>query len=162
MDIKLAQIIFQIINFGVVAVGLTYLLYKPVSKILDERAKKAEEAERAYAEAAKKQAELDELKANAKKDAEKESFKIVAEAKKDADAVKKQLLEDAKKEALSEKEKQMKAFKDEQNSMLTQMQKEFGQSVFAVAENVVGKLDKKQHEALIDQAIKDLKVAVSK
>jgi len=37
MDIQLPQIIFQIVNFGVVVGALTYLLYKPVKKMLDER-----------------------------------------------------------------------------------------------------------------------------
>ena len=40
MDIQLPQIIYQLVNFGVVFGAVTYLLYKPVQKILDERSKR--------------------------------------------------------------------------------------------------------------------------
>ena len=40
MDIQLPQIIFQLVNFGVVFGAIVYLLYKPTQKILDERAKR--------------------------------------------------------------------------------------------------------------------------
>ena len=43
MEINLYQVLFQIFNFGVVMYLLNKVLYKPVLKMLDERAKKINE-----------------------------------------------------------------------------------------------------------------------
>jgi F0F1-type ATP synthase membrane subunit b/b' len=47
MEINFLQILFQAINFGVVFGAITFLLYKPVMKMLDERAKKIAEGQSA-------------------------------------------------------------------------------------------------------------------
>lgn len=95
-------IIIQIINFTVLATALTYLLYKPVLKMLRDREamiKKsiadAEEAAQARADAeaekrdilGKASAEAETVAANAKQYAETKADEIVSEARKKADEV---------------------------------------------------------------------------
>lgn len=62
-------LIAQMVNFGIVLVGLTFLLYKPVMKSLDERAKKiaqgVEDAERASEKLAGADAEVAKVVAQA-------------------------------------------------------------------------------------------------
>lgn len=83
IDIKL--IIVQVINFVVLAAALTYLLYKPVLKILSEREEKIKQGV-ADAEAA----------GQAKENAEAERKEIVGAAHQEAEAVGKRAGEHAK------------------------------------------------------------------
>jgi F-type H+-transporting ATPase subunit b len=146
MDIQLSQVLFQMINFGVVFAALTYFLYKPVTKMLDERATRAAEAEKIAANAAKEREEIEELKTKVKSQADKEAVKTLDKVKEQAASLKKELTSQARDEAKAEKQ-----------SALHSMEKEFSQAVFAVAEKVVGKsLDKKAHADLIDKSLKEI------
>ena len=83
IDLKL--IIIQVINFVVLAAALSYLLYKPVLKLLNEREEKIKQG-MADAEAAGK----------AKENAEAERKEIVGAAHQEAEAVGKRASEHAK------------------------------------------------------------------
>lgn len=157
MEIQLPQIIFQIINFGVVAGALTYFLFKPVRKVLEERAKRVEEgqiaAEKAIAEAQK----LEELKKSAKQKAEREASKLLEEATQTAKAQKSRLVAEARTEALAEVEKLRLAWEEEKQADIKNMKKEFADAVIAAAEKVVGgSLDAKSQAKLIDQELSNL------
>ena len=73
MEIKLAQVIFQAINFLVVLSGLTFLLYKPVLKILEQRANKIKEAQQAAEATLKEKEGLEEYKKKVKKETDKKA-----------------------------------------------------------------------------------------
>ena len=62
MDIQLPQILFQAINFSVVMGALTFLLYKPVLKMFDERSQKISEGLKAAEAALKEKEELDQTR----------------------------------------------------------------------------------------------------
>lgn len=83
IDIKL--IVIQMVNFVVLAGALTYLLYKPVLKVLSEREEKIKQGLE-DAEAARK----------ARENAEEERKEIVAAAHKEAEAVAKRASDHAK------------------------------------------------------------------
>ena len=100
--IDLQLIILQILNFGLLAAGLTYLLYKPVLRLLKERQqrieqgiKDAEKAEkmRANAETEKQEIlvaahnEAKEVAARAKVHAEEKGKEIVKQAEQKAGLV---------------------------------------------------------------------------
>jgi len=80
-------LIAQGVNFTILLVGLSYLLYKPVLKILNEREKKIADGVKA-AEVAEKAA----------KDNQAERDAIVTSAHKDADTIVARATEEAKKE----------------------------------------------------------------
>ncbi|MBI5151868.1 MAG: ATP synthase F0 subunit B [Candidatus Pacebacteria bacterium] len=161
MDIKLDQILFQIVNFGVVFGALTYFLYKPVVKMLDERAKKVVDAEKASNEALREREEAETLKSKTKSQAEKEAGKYLEKAKEQAATYKKELMQEAKDEVKAERDKAMKAWETEKASMAREMQKEFTLGVYTVAEKLLGKaVDKKAHADLIDKSLKELAKAL--
>ncbi|HEY0948076.1 MAG TPA: F0F1 ATP synthase subunit B [Candidatus Paceibacterota bacterium] len=85
----------QLVNFGVLFVALTWLLYKPVMKTLDERAAKirqgVEDAERA-AEAA---ANADQEAQKVVQGASDEADSIVGNAREHANAEKARIVKDA-------------------------------------------------------------------
>ena len=85
----------QLVNFGVLFVALTWLLYKPVMKTLDERAAKirqgVEDAERAAEAAANADAEAQKVVQGASEEADT----IVGTAREHANAEKARIVKDA-------------------------------------------------------------------
>lgn len=157
MDIKLDQILFQMVNFGVVFGALVYFLYKPVTKLLDDRAKRTAEGEKAALEAMRERDEAEAVKAKTKTQADREAAKLLEKAKEQAAALKKELTQQAKEEVKAEKDKAIKALEEEKKQVVREMQKEFAQSVYVVAEKLLGKaVDKKTHADLIDKSLKEL------
>ena len=62
MDIQITQILFQAINFSVVLGALTFLLYKPVLKMFDERSQKIAEGQKAAEAAIQDKEKLEEAR----------------------------------------------------------------------------------------------------
>ena len=124
MEINIYQVLFQIFNFGVVMYLLNKVLYKPVLKMLDERAKKinegmaladknikaADESEKSKkAEIAKARKEASVILATAEKEAKAKADKIISEAKAKAKAEAAAMMDSAAKEIESNKAKADKA-----------------------------------------------------
>jgi F-type H+-transporting ATPase subunit b len=151
MDIQWTQILFQAINFSVVLGALTFLLYKPVLKMFDERSQKIAEGQKA-AEAAIK--EKDELEATRKKlegDLKKEKAKVLKAAQEEAKSKAADLIAAAKKEAKSEKSKLVTAWEKEKAALLKEAKQDMADAVVAVSAKVIGQsLDSKAQQKLID------------
>ncbi len=124
MEINIYQVLFQIFNFGVVMYLLNKVLYKPVLKMLDERAKKinegmaqadknikaADESEKSKkSEIAKARKEASVILSTAEKEAKAKADKIIAEAKAKAKAEAAAMMDSAAKEIESNKAKADKA-----------------------------------------------------
>ncbi len=154
MDIQLPQIIFQIINFSVVVGALTYFLYKPVLKILDERSSRIEKAQKEAEATLAEKAKIDELKQKTKKEAEKEAAQIMKQAQLSAQEQADAIIAKAKEKAAAQLANLKEDWESEKKQQQAQMKKEFNESVLMVTEKVLGKVfDKKTHEKLIDQEV---------
>lgn len=157
MNIEPSQIIFQIINFGVVLGALTYLLYKPVLKIFAERAKRIEEGQKAAQKAIEQQSKIEEIKQKTEADAKKKAAQVLKEATVEADAKKVEMLEAAQVAAAAEVEKMKKAWKSEKEQLVQNIRKEVVETVIAASEKVIGKsLDAKAHSKLIDEELQNV------
>lgn len=127
----------QLVNFGVLFVALTWLLYRPVMKTLDERRMKiaqgVEDAERA-AEAA---AEADEKASVVVKGAEQEADTIVSSARDHAGAEKARILKEAEVRAAAlEADADMRA-KETAAKALRDSEKEIARLAVLAAEKVL-------------------------
>ncbi len=118
-------LLIQAVNFGVLLVVLTYFLYKPILRIIDERREKvaegvrtAEAAAQRLADAEKESRELvgsasreaEHLVASARSRADEKSNEIVRAAEHRAQAVLKDAearADEAKRQALAESEKEI-------------------------------------------------------
>ena len=110
LQLDVWNVLFTIINLLILFVLMRIFLYKPVQKII---AKRQEEADRQFGEAAAKQSEAEELKTKYQavlSDAENEKKKVVSEARIVADAHKTaaQIKDDAEAEAVMQKEQILK------------------------------------------------------
>lgn len=116
LNIDWQQILLHLFNFAILCGGLYFLLYGPVKKFMDARTEayrkmdeeakqkieKAEAVEAEYQERlGKVDAEIDELRAKAAKDAELRAQASVEQARKDAEKV----IADAKNTAMQERKK---------------------------------------------------------
>jgi F-type H+-transporting ATPase subunit b len=156
MDIQLPQIVFQIINFGVVAGALTFLLYKPVKKMLQERSNRIEEAQKAAEQAIAQNKNIEEMKKKIQKQAEEKAAAQVEEAVKEAQARRKELIAQARKEAQTEAEKIVAAAQDERIAILNEAKSQFEGAVLAAVERIVGSFDKKAQSKIIDTELENL------
>jgi F-type H+-transporting ATPase subunit b len=153
MDIQLAQILFQIVNFSVVAGALVYLLYKPIQKILEERSARIEEGQKAAAEAIAERDQLTKAREAAEKDARKEAVAIIESAKKDADKLTQELTAKAQEHAKQQLLKVQSEWQDQKKELVKELKLQFAEGVFATAAKIGMSLDKKAHAALIDQEL---------
>ena len=154
MDIQLPQIIYQLVNFGVVFGAVTYLLYKPVQKILDDRAKKIanslEEVERIEIE----KNNIDSLKNKVKNDADKTATLILEEAQKVADTKKKELVSKTRESLQVEVKKAQDAWQEEKKQLISDSKKKMVNAVVEVSSLIIGKkLDAKEDEKFIAQKL---------
>lgn len=99
MEINIYQILFQIFNFGVVMYLLNKVLYKPVLKMLDERAKKINDGMTLAEKNIKAAQESEKFKKSEIAKARKEASLILAKAEKDGRVKADQIISEAKAKA---------------------------------------------------------------
>ncbi len=154
MDIQLAQIIFQIINFGVVLGALTYFIYKPVLKLLNDRRERVAAAAAAAGEVMQDKEDLERLREKTLLKASQKAKKMENDIRSEAQAQAKLMLEQSKKEIAAREAKfsaeLSKMKKEEMRSMEAVMKK----AALTMAEKVIGEsLDNKKHQKLLDEQI---------
>src|SRR3990167_11261655 len=99
MEIKWYQLLFQIINFGVLVWLLNRFLYRPIINIIEQRNKKIIDSIKAAEDTLKEKTKIEELKKLARAEAEKEAVKIVESAQKRAGEKAKEIVAEARLEA---------------------------------------------------------------
>ncbi|PWU22659.1 hypothetical protein C5B42_05465 [Candidatus Cerribacteria bacterium 'Amazon FNV 2010 28 9'] len=162
MEIHVSQIIFQMINFGVVFGAILFLLYKPIIKMLDDRRNKIEEGQKAAEASIREKEEIDALKKKAKTQAEKDASKLIEKTEDEAKELKTKLSKEARDEMKIWKEKEMKKWDDQMAAMKKEMEKNVADMAIAIAGKVIGAdVDKKTHVTLINSSIKELERSLS-
>jgi F-type H+-transporting ATPase subunit b len=160
MEIQVGAILLQMINFGVVVGAISFLLLKPVRRILNERSRKIQEGLEASEAAVKKQTELDSLGKGIELKAQEKAKAIIDEARKDAKVRAAEITAEAQekaKEIIAKGEKQAETAKA---TIMADLQDQFESAVVAVAAKVIGaELSTKQHTDLIKQSIKEIEAA---
>lgn len=161
MDINIAQVIFQIINFGVVFGALTYFLTNPILKFIDDRRKATEEAEKANQDAMTGREQIEAMKKKAKVQSDKEAEKVMEDAKAEAKELKAKLTKEVKEEISALRAKEMEKVESEKKGRLEEMEKQVSKLAVAVASKVIGaEVDEKKHKALISASLKDVAKAL--
>ena len=161
MEIQVAQILFQSINFFVVLGALTFLLVKPIVKILDQRAQRVVDAQKAAAETLLEKEQIEAYKAKVKKATDKKAAELIEEAKQRANDKEKELITGAKAKAKAEVEKIKADWQREAKKQEKEMKKDFEKAVMIAAEKVIGKsLDAKKHSEIIDGELEALLKAI--
>ncbi|MGD9129344.1 MAG: ATP synthase F0 subunit B [Candidatus Woesebacteria bacterium] len=157
MNIQLTQIIFQIINFSVIFAAISFLVYKPIQKILDERAKKIARGQEAADKAIEEKERLKKLEAELKKKAELKAEELLEKARKEAEQKKQQMLAAAKEETQLEIEKLRKSWLSEKQALLSQTRKEMFEAVLELSQKLLAKkITSKADEQMIEKELNGL------
>ena len=157
MDIQLAQIIFQAINFGLVLFVLTRFIYKPVLKLLEDRKKKVAEAAKSSNEILQEKDNLEKMKADILSKANQNAQKIENDTKNEAKKSAKILMEKSKEELSLKEAKFTEELAKLKKDKLKSMEKELKEAAVVIAEKVLQEsIDTKKHQKLIDQQIDEI------
>ncbi len=158
MSIQWYQLLFQIINFGILVFVLNRFLYRPIIKIISQRNKKIEDSIKAAEKTLKEKAKLEEIKKKAIEEAEKEAVKIIDAAKKDANKTGKQLIDQARQQAETEVDKKIATMTEKLASQEKAITSRITDLVVKTTSKVLkGSLTDKEQKLIIDQEIKKLK-----
>ena len=97
--IDLQLIVLQILNFGLLAAGLTYFLYKPVLRLLKERQQRIEQGIKDAEKAEKMRANAEDEKQEILAAAHNEAKEVAARAKVHAEEKGKEIVKQAEQKA---------------------------------------------------------------
>ena len=144
------------INFFLLLGLLTLVLYKPVTRMLDQRSAKIkeslEEAERIKQESVRaEEAVREQIEVG-----RREGQGIIAQAAQTGERVKEEARTEARKEAEVLIAKAQAEIAREREEGFNQLRQEFADLSIRAAEKVIGQaLDKKAHQQLIDQVLEE-------
>ncbi|OGV93494.1 ATP synthase F0 subunit B [Microgenomates group bacterium RIFCSPLOWO2_01_FULL_47_10] len=117
MEINLQQFLLQVVNFAVIFLVLAKFVYRPILKILDERANKINEGLIAAEKSLDSQIRIEETKKKELIKAQKEAALILEEATSKAETMAKDIVDQAKTEA-------QKAVQNEEKQLMNRLEKE--------------------------------------
>jgi F-type H+-transporting ATPase subunit b len=156
LGINLPLLVVFVANFIVLLVMLRLFLYKPVMKVLDERAKRAREAIE-LAEATKK--EYDQAKDEIQKQIEKgrhEAQAIIAQAMQVGERLKEESRQEATKQAQVIVDRTRSELEAERDKLVGDLRREFVDISIAAAEKVIKEtLDREKHRKLIEETLQE-------
>jgi F-type H+-transporting ATPase subunit b len=154
LGINLPLLVAFLINFAVLFILLKIFLYKPILKMLDERAKKTQESME-LAEATKK--EYEQAKAEVQRQIEKgrqEAQAIITQATQVGEKLKGESREEAAKQAQTIIDRTKAELATERDQLVGRLRKEFVDISIAAAEKVIKEtLDKEKHKKLIEETL---------
>ena len=154
IGINLPLLLAFVINFIILLVLLSVVLYKPVLKMLDERQAKIKEsmdqAEQIRQQVVKTE---DDIKAQLES-ARKEGQKIIVQAEQIGERLKNEAKEEARHEAESLISKAHIELQRQRDKDIEDLRKQFADIALLAAEKVINEtLDKEKHRKLIDEVL---------
>jgi len=156
LGINLPLLVAFIINFIVLFFLLRLFLFKPVLKMLDERAKKAKEGME-LAEATKK--EYEQAKVEVQKQIDRgrqEAQAIIAQTMQTGERLKEESRQEATKQAQLIVDRTRAELEVERDKIVENLRKEFVDISISAAEKVIKEtLDKEKHRKLIEETLKE-------
>ena len=147
LGVKLPLLITQVVNFAIMLIVLTKLLYQPILKKLEERRNKIESGLKMAEQMKVEEEKLAERKKELLKEAKEEERLLLQKAQKEAKQVKEGIVAQGKKEVEQMKEKMQK----EMDRQFEKAQKEITAQTVDIAAEMVKRLlpelltEKEQH-----------------
>jgi F-type H+-transporting ATPase subunit b len=156
LGINLPLLVVFIVNFIVLLVLLRLFLYKPVMKVLDERAQRTKDAME-LAEAIKK--EYEQAKGEVQKQIEKgrqEAQAIITQAMQVGERLKEESKQEAAKQAQVMIDRTRSELEAERDKIIGDLRREFVDISIAAAEKVIKEtLDREKHRKLIEETLQE-------
>lgn len=150
-------LIVQIVNFLILFFLLKWLLYKPVTNLLDERRKKIENSLE-LAEANQKKAEELEIKIKeVQEQSRKDAKEILDQAKRESEELKKQFKDQAQKESADLLKLAENRIAQQKEELKKELRADTARLVISATGKLLGKtLDEKDQKNLVEESIKEI------
>ena len=156
LGVNLPLLVVFVINFIILFVLLRLFLYKPVLKMLDERAKRTAESME-QAEATKK--EYEQARVEVQKQIEKgrqEGQAFIAQAMQVGERLKEESRQEATKQAQTIVDRTRSELEAERDKIVGDLRREFVDISISAAEKVIKEtLDKEKHRKLIEETLRE-------
>ena len=156
LGVNLPLLVVFIVNFIVLFVLLRLFLYKPVMKMLDERAKRTKDAME-LAEVTRK--EFEQAKVEVQKQIEKgrqEGQAIISQAMQVGERLKEESRQEAQKQAQVIVDRTRSELEAEREKIVGDLRREFVDIAISAAEKVIKEtLDKEKHRKLIEETLQE-------
>lgn len=130
-------LLIQAVNFGVLLLALTYFLYKPILRIIDERREKVAEGVRTAEAAQSRLAEAEQVSKNTIGAASREAEQLVAAARARADEKGSEMLRDAEEKAQSVIRDAEARAEEAKRLALQESEKEIARAAMLAAEKIL-------------------------
>jgi F-type H+-transporting ATPase subunit b len=154
LGISIPTLIAQIINFVFLLVILRLFAYKPIMKMLDERARKIKESMEEVQKVKEQAAQTEEEFKKKVEAANKEGQEVIARAMRTGEEARQRAQLEAKQEAQVLVEKARVEIQRERDETIGELRQEFADLTVVAAEKVIGKsLDKEAHRQIIDKVL---------
>ena len=154
LGISLSTLLAQIAAFVILLVILYFFAYKPVLKMLDERASKIKESIDEVQKVKDQASQTEEEFKKKMESASKEGQEVISKAMRTGEEARKRAQEEAKQEAQALVEKARVEIQRERSETIGELRQEFADLTIVAAEKVIGKsLDKETHRQIIDKVL---------
>ena len=156
LGLDLATFIGQLVSFLILLGLLIYVGYKPIRKMLDERANRIKESME-QAEATKQEYERAEVAVREQiSKARQEGQAVISQATQVGDRFKEEAKEEARKEAQAIVDRTRVELERERDKAIDDLRREFADTAILAAEKVINEtLDKEKHRKLIEEALEE-------
>ena len=154
LGINLPSLIAQLINFTLLFVVLSVLLYRPLLKVLDERKKRIEEGLEASDEAKRRLAETEQEVAKELDKARQEGQALITQAQQLSARMQEESREQARSEAEQLLERARSEIQLERDAAIGELRREFADLTVTAAGKVIKEeLDARKHRQLIEEVL---------
>ncbi len=159
LGFNLPALIAQLVNFGLLLLLFSVLLYKPLLRVLDERKKRIQEGLEASEEAKRRLAETEQEVARELERARQEGQALVAQAQQISARIQEEARQSARAEAEQLLERARAEIQLERDGAIAQLRREFADLTITAAERVIRRsLDRDAHRQLIEEVLAEAPV----
>lgn len=156
LGINLPSLLAQLVNFGIL-LGILYLVaYKPIMKMLDERANRIKESMEQTEVIKDKAEKAEEEIAEQLKEAGRQSQAVIDRGVRTGEEMRQKAREEARKEAEALLARARNEIRRERDGVIDDLRREFADLTILAAGKVIDRtLDKKAHRQLIDKVLEE-------
>ncbi len=157
LGINTGMFIAQLVNFTILIVALSFFVYRPILRLLDDRRERIRKAMEDAKAIENQKREIDEFKMEQMRKVDQETGKFLENAKRQAETMKKEILAGAEKEAGQILSKAREQLTEERARMVNDLQATLAGAVVKLSQKVLEReFGKADQDRLLASVSKDL------
>ena len=159
LGVNLPALVAQLINFGIVFIGITILCKRVLFPMLDERKRRIEEGLQASEEAKQRLSQTEQEVAGEITKARQEAQGLIAQAQQVSTRIQEESRQQARTEAEQLIERARSEIQLERDAAIADLRREFADLTILAAEKVIRRnLDRTAHKDIIEQVLAEAPV----